>query len=239
MAALLHEVQVERGMSAICAASSGRHFRRELARQRERANAKRDRLTAVRRELAEPLGATLARRFEKVDAQLRAVGKARAALDAGRSARGDRGDYSAANLELLGIGDGALVAFAPGPQHRARLPAWSCSTPRRRPGSNGPASGPPSRRSVSDEIGRRWRRCCRRAGATASSRPPRRALQKSCWRGRSARRSRAIWCAPRSCPRRPRGRDRLDARGWLNLTSRKIELLDEVGLATLGLVAAS
>src|SRR3954470_632439 len=79
MAALLHEVQVERGMSAICAASSGRHFRRELPRQRERANAKRDRLTAVRRELAEPLGATLARRFEKVDAQLRAVGKARAA----------------------------------------------------------------------------------------------------------------------------------------------------------------
>jgi len=31
----------------------------------------------------------------------------------------------------------------------------------------------------------------------------------------------------------------LDARGWFNLTSRKIELLDEVGLATLGVVAGS
>src|SRR4051812_28945404 len=122
MAALLHEVQVERGMSAICAASSGRHFRRELARQRERANAKRDRLTAVRRDLAEPLGATLARRFEKVDAQLRAVGKARAALDAREiSAQEIVVIYSACNLELLGIGDGALVAFAPGPQHASAL----------------------------------------------------------------------------------------------------------------------
>ncbi len=31
----------------------------------------------------------------------------------------------------------------------------------------------------------------------------------------------------------------LDARGWFNLTSRKIELLGEVGVATLGLLGAT
>ena len=115
VAALLHELQVERGMSAICAASAGRHFRRELGPPAGARRRQRTRLLALRRELAEPLGTTLARRFERVDAQLRAVGKARAALDAGEiSAQEIVATYSAINLELLGIGDGALVAFAPG-----------------------------------------------------------------------------------------------------------------------------
>src|SRR5262249_9536649 len=122
MASLLHEVQVERGMSAICAGSGGRHFKRELPRQRQRVDGRRDRLPLVRRGRAEALGTTLARRFAKVDTQLRAVGKARAALDAGEiSAQEIVDTYSATNLDLLGIGDGALVAFAPGPQHASAL----------------------------------------------------------------------------------------------------------------------
>ena len=53
----------------------------------------------------EPASRTdLTRRFEKVDAQLRVIGKARAALDAGEiSAQEIVVTYTAANLELLGM----------------------------------------------------------------------------------------------------------------------------------------
>ena len=51
--ALLHETQNERGMSAIAAASSGRIFRRELPRQRERTDARRDRFLSLWREVGD------------------------------------------------------------------------------------------------------------------------------------------------------------------------------------------
>src|SRR3954465_12227995 len=49
---LLHETQNERGLSAIAAASSGRIYRRELPRQRERTDARRERFLALWREVA-------------------------------------------------------------------------------------------------------------------------------------------------------------------------------------------
>jgi hypothetical protein len=242
-AALLHEVQVERGMSAICAASSGRHFRRELARQRERANAKRDRLTAVRRELAEPMGATLARRFEKVDAQLRAVGKARAALDAGEiSAQEIVVTYSAANLELLGIGDGALVAFAPGPQHASALASVVLLYATEKTGIERARLGAAfAARSFSDEDRQTLaallsaRRSYLHIFAATAPRAAEELLARALGSTVESDLSRAeeLILAGRQ------DETDLDARGWFNLTSRKIELLDEVGLATLGLVAAS
>jgi len=243
MAALLHEVQVERGMSAICAASSGRHFRRELARQRERANAKRDRMTVVRRELAEPLGTTLARRFEKVDAQLRAIGKARAALDAGEiSAQEIVVTYTAANLELLGIGDGALVAFAPGPQHPSALASVVLLYATEKTGIERARLGASfAARSFSDEDRQTL------AGLLSARRSYLHIFAATAPRVAEELLARALSSTVESDLSRAEdlilaGREDetdLDARGWFNLTSRKIELLDEVGLATLGLIAAS
>jgi hypothetical protein len=243
MAALLREVQVERGMSAICAASSGRHFRRELGRQRERANAKRDRLTVVRRELAEPLGGTLARRFEKVDAQLRAVSKARAALDAGEiSAQEIVVTYSAANLELLGIGDGALVAFAPGPQHASALASVVLLYATEKTGIERARLGAAfAARSFSDEDRQTL------AALLAARRSYLHIFAATAPRVAEELLARALSSSVESDLVRAEelilaGREEetdLDARGWFNLTSRKIQLLDEVGLATLGLVAAS
>jgi len=243
MAALLHEVQVERGMSAICAASSGRHFRRELARQRERAGAKRDRLTAVRRELAEPLGATLARRFEKVDAQLRAVGRARAALDAREiSAQEIVAIYSATNLELLGIGDGALVAFAPGPQHASALASVVLLYAKEKTGIERARLGAAfAARSFSDEDRQTLaallsaRRSYLHIFAATAPRAAEELLEQALGSTVESDLSRAeeLILAGRE------DETDLDARGWFNLTSRKMELLGEVGLATLGLIAGS
>jgi len=53
MSGLLHETQTERGMSAIAAASSGRIFRRELSRQRERMDARRERFVTLWREVGD------------------------------------------------------------------------------------------------------------------------------------------------------------------------------------------
>src|SRR5204863_8184663 len=83
MAGVLHETQSERGMSAIAAASSGRIFRRELPRQRERMDARRERFVALWRELGDSLGASLAGRFDRVDASLRQLVAARGRIDDG------------------------------------------------------------------------------------------------------------------------------------------------------------
>jgi hypothetical protein len=243
MAALLHEVQVERGMSAICAASSGRHFRRELARQRERANAKRERLTAVRRELAEPMGATLVRRFEKVDAQLRAVNKARAALDAGEiSAQEIVVTYTAANLELLGIGDGALVAFAPGPQHTSALASVVLLYATEKTGIERARLGVSfAARSFSDEDRQMLAALlsARRSYLHIFAATAPRVAEELLARALSSTVESDLARAEELILAGREDETDLDARGWFNLTSRKIELLDEVGLATLGLVAVS
>jgi hypothetical protein len=242
MAALLHEVQVERGMSAICAASSGRHFRRELARQRERADSRRERLARLRRELAEPMGATLARRLEKVDVQWRAVVKARAALDAGQiSAQEIVSVYSATALDLLGIGDGALVAFAPGPQHAGALAAVVLLYAKEKTGIERARLGAAfAARSFSDDDRQALaallsaRRSYLHIFAATAPRAAEELLERALASTVEADLARAeeLILAGRE------GETDLDARGWFNLTSRKIDLLAEVGVATLGLVAA-
>src|SRR5262245_12685597 len=67
MSGLLHETQNERGMSAISAASSGRIFRRELPRQRERMDLRRERFVSLWREVGDVLSTSLAGRFDRVD----------------------------------------------------------------------------------------------------------------------------------------------------------------------------
>src|SRR6185436_2698726 len=71
MSGLLHETQTERGMSAIAAASSGRIFRRELSRQRERMDARRERFVTLWREVGDSLGISISGRFDRVDNSLR------------------------------------------------------------------------------------------------------------------------------------------------------------------------
>jgi hypothetical protein len=240
MAALLHEAQVERGMSAICAASGGRHFRRELARQRERVDGKRDRLALVRRELAEALGTTLARRFERVDANLRLIARARAALDAGQlTAQEVVNTYSAANLELLGIGDGALVAFAPGAQHASALASVVLLYAKEKTGIERARLGAAfAARSFSDEDRQTLaalleaRRSYLHIFAATAPRPAEELLERALGSTVEADLVRAenLILAGRE------EETDLDARGWFNLTSRKIELLGEIGVATIGLV---
>jgi hypothetical protein len=241
MAGLLHELQVERGMSAICAASSGRHFRRELARQRERVDAKRDRLVMLRRELAEPLGGTLVRRFEQVDVRLRGVTKSRAALDAGQTSAPEIvATYSAANLELLGIGDGALVAFAPGPQHPSALASVVLLYAKEKTGIERARLGAAfAARSFSDDDRQTLaallsaRRSYLHIFAATAPKPAEELLERSLASTVEADLTRAeeLILAGRE------DETDLDARGWFNLTSRKIEQLAEVSAATLGLVA--
>jgi hypothetical protein len=243
MAGLLHELQVERGMSAICAASSGRHFRRELARQRERVDAKRERLVRLRRELAEPLGGTLVRRFEQVDIRLRGVIKARAALDAGKiSATEIVATYSAANLELLGIGDGALVAFAPGPQHPSALASVVLLYAKEKTGIERARLGAAfAARSFSDDDRQTLaallsaRRSYLHIFAATAPRAAEQLLERALASTVEADLTRAeeLILAGRE------DETDLDARGWFNLTSRKIEQLAEVSAATLGLVVSS
>ncbi|HLK90260.1 MAG TPA: nitrate- and nitrite sensing domain-containing protein [Polyangia bacterium] len=241
-ASLLHELQVERGMSAICAASSGRHFRRELPRQRQRVDGRRERLSGVRRELAEPLGGTLVRRLEKVDTHLRAVIKARAALDEGGIGAPDVvATYSAAALELLGIGDGALVAFAAGAQHAGALAAVALLYAKEKTGIERARMGAAfAARSFSDED-RQALAALVSAGrsylhifSATAPRPAEELLARALASTVEADLGRAEQLILE-------GREDetdLDARGWFNLTSRKIELLSEVGAATLGLLVA-
>ena len=243
MASLLHEVQVERGMSAICAASSGRHFRRELARQRERVDGRRARLLALRSELAEALGTTLGRRFEKVDARLGALGKARVALDAGGIGASEIiATYSAVSLELLGIGDGALVAFAPGAQHASALAAVVLLYAKEKTGiERARLAAAFAARTFSDQD-RQALAALLSAGrsylhvfSATAPRPAEELLARALASTVEADLSRAesLILAGRE------DETDLDARGWFNHTSRKIELLGEVGLTTLGLVAAA
>jgi hypothetical protein len=242
VAALLHELQVERGMSAICAASSGRHFRRELARQRERADGKRTRLASLRRELAEPLGTTLARRFERVDAQLRAVVKARTALDAGEiSAQAIVATYSATNLELLGIGDGALVAFAPGAQHASALASVVLLYAKEKTGVERARLGAAfAARTFSDDDRQALAALlsARRSYLHIFAATAPRAAEELLARALASTVEVDLARAEELILAGREAETDLDARGWFNLTSRKIELLGEVGVATLGLVAA-
>ena len=150
--------------------------------------------------------------------------------------------YSAANLELLGIGDGALVAFAPGPQHTSALASVVMLYATEKTGIERARLGAAfAARSFSDEDRQTLaallsaRRSYLHIFAATAPRPAEELLE----RGAQLDGGERSGARRGADPGRPEDETDLDARGWFNLTSRKIELLDEVGLATLGLVAAS
>jgi hypothetical protein len=171
------------------------------------------------------------------------VGKARAALDAGESSAPEIiVTYSAATVELLGIGDGALVAFAPGPQHGSALASVVMLYATEKTGIERARLGAAfAARSFSDDDRLTLaallsaRRSYLHIFAATAPRPVEELLERAL---HSTVESDLVRAEELILAGREDETD-LDARGWFNLTSRKIELLDEIGLATLGLVAAS
>ncbi len=168
--------------------------------------------------------------------------KARAALDEGGIGAPDVvATYLAAALELLGIGDGALVAFAAGAQHAGALAAVALLYAKEKTGIERARMGAAfAARSFSDED-RQALAALVSAGrsylhifSATAPRPAEELLARALASTVEADLGRAEQLILE-------GREDetdLDARGWFNLTSRKIELLSEVGAATLGLLVA-
>jgi nitrate/nitrite sensing protein len=241
-AALLHETQVERGMSAILAASDARHFRRELRRQRERTDSWRARWLALRRELAPVLGTALARRFEAVDMGLREMAAARSAIDQGNAAPHDVVSvYSSLNARLLSVGDAALGTFATAAQHGSALAYVVLLYAKEKTGIERARFGAAfATRTFSDDDRQAL------AGLLAARRSYLHVFRATAPRAADQLLEHAMTSSAYTDLARAEdlilaGREReldLDARTWFQLASRKINLLGEIGVATLDLVGA-
>jgi methyl-accepting chemotaxis protein len=238
--ALLHETQVERGLSAIYAASGRRTFRRELGRQRERTDARNERLLTLWRELEPAAGSSLARRIEQAEARLRSLATARAGIDSGDVAPVAIVDvYSAANAELLAVGDGALVAFSPPAQRAGAVACIVMLYAKEKTGIERARIGAAlASHQISDED----RRLLASLVAARSSylhvfsatapRPAEQLLERALASPTSAdlARSEDLLLSGRETELD------LDARGWFTLVSRNMDLLGEIGGVALGLV---
>jgi Nitrate and nitrite sensing len=241
MSSLLHETQNERGMSAISAASSGRIFRRELPRQRERMDARRERFVSLWRELSEGLGPSLAGRFDRVDACLRQLVSARALIDDGRMSPADVvGAYTSANAELLGIGDAALVAYASADNRPNALACVVLLYAKEKTGIERARIGAGlAARSISDGDRRALaaltsaRTSYLHVFAATAPRPAEQLLERalaSAGYGELTRMEDLLLA----------GRETeidVDARGWFTAVSREMDHLGEIGTAALGFVS--
>jgi hypothetical protein len=120
--ALLHETQRERGVSTLFAASRGKLFGEELARQWARTDQQRAALTELLRAAARPPPPSVRHRLDRAHALLGQVGPMRAGVE-------DRvvavpqviALYSALNLELLAALDAFMVTGVGGPQRSGAL----------------------------------------------------------------------------------------------------------------------
>jgi hypothetical protein len=240
-AALLHELQIERGMSSIFAASSRRVFKRELARQRERMDARRERWLAIRRELEGTMARALARRLEGADAQLRELVAGRGAIDDGHTGPGAVVNvYSDMNAGLLEVADGALMASAPGENRTGALACVVLLYAKEKTGIERARVGAAlaARASFSDED----RRVLSALSAARSSylhvfaatapKPAEQLLTRGLASTVSADFSRVEGLILS-------GREAeldMDARGWFAIASRQMDLLGEVGGVALNLV---
>jgi hypothetical protein len=240
MSGLLHETQNERGMSAIAAASRGRIFRRELPRQRERMDARRDRFGSLWREVGDSLGASLAGRFDRVDASLRRLVAGRGLIDDGHTSPGEVVDaYTRANQELLGIGDAALVAYASADNRPNALACVVLLYAKEKTGIERARIGAGlAAQAISDDDRRALaaltsaRTSYLHVFAATAPRPAEQLLERA--------------LASSSYEQLTRMEDLLlagreteidvDARGWFNAVSREIDHLGEIGTAALGFV---
>lgn len=240
MSGLLHETQSERGMSAIASASSGRIFRRELPRQRERMDARRERFLSLWRELGDAVGASLGGRFDRIDAVLRELVAGRKAIDEGRASPGDvLESYTRANAELLGIGDAALVAYASADNRPNALACVVLLYAKEKTGIERARIGAGlAARSISDDDRRALaaltsaRTSYLHVFAATAPRPAERLLDR-------ALASNSYGELTRLEELLLAGRETeidVDARGWFNVVSREMDHLGEIGTAALGFV---
>jgi hypothetical protein len=240
-AALLHELQIERGMSSMFTASSGRMFKRELARQRERMDARRERWLSIRRELEGSMAAALARRLDRADARLRDLVVGRGSIDDGHTAPGAvLAVYSDMNAGLLEVADGALLASPPGENRTGALACVVLLYAKEKTGIERARVGASlaARASFSDED----RRVLSALSAARSSylhvfsatapKPAEQLLTRGLASTVSADFSRVEGLILS-------GRESeldVDARGWFAIASRQMDLLGEVGGVALNLV---
>jgi len=241
MSGLLHETQSERGMSAIAAASSGRIFRRELPRQRERMDARRERFLSLWREIGDALGTSLASRFDRVDASLRQLVAARCAIDEGRISPMEVVEsYTRANAELLGIGDAALVAYASAENRPNALACVVLLYAKEKTGIERARIGAGlAARSISDDDRRALaaltsaRTSYLHVFAATAPQPAERLLEHALASASYVELTRieALLLAGREAE------IDVDARGWFNVVSREMDHLGEIGTAALGFVS--
>jgi hypothetical protein len=241
MSGLLHETQSERGMSAIAAASSGRIFRRELPRQRERMDARRERFLSLWREIGDALGTSLASRFDRVDASLRQLVAGRCAIDEGRASPMEvLESYTRANAELLGIGDAALVAYASAENRPNALACVVLLYAKEKTGIERARIGAGlAARSISDDDRHALaaltsaRTSYLHVFAATAPRPAERLLEHALASASYVELTRieALLLAGRETE------IDVDARGWFNVVSREMDHLGEIGTAALGFVS--
>jgi hypothetical protein len=240
MSGLLHETQNERGMSAIAAASSGRIFRRELPRQRERMDVRRERFLALWREIGDTLGASLAGRFDRVDGCLRQLIAGRGAIDDGRTAPAEVvASYTRANAELLGIGDAALVAYASADNRPNALACVVLLYAKEKTGIERARIGAGlAARTISDDDRRALaaltsaRTSYLHVFAATAPRPAEQLLERAL---ESASYLELTEMEELLLAGRESEID-LDARGWFNTVTREMDHLGEIGTAALGFV---
>jgi len=240
MSGLLHETQNERGMSAIAAASSGRIFRRELPRQRERMDARRERFASLWRELGDSLGSSLAGRFDRVHASLRQLVAARGLIDDGRMPPAAVVEaYTRANAELLGIGDAALVAYASADNRPNALACVVLLYAKEKTGIERARIGAGlAAQAISDDDRRALaaltsaRTSYLHVFAATAPRPAEQLLERALT---SASYEQLTHMEGLLLTGRETEID-VDARGWFNAVSREMDHLGEIGTATLGFV---
>jgi len=240
MSGLLHETQNERGMSAIAAASSGRIFRRELPRQRERMDARRERFSALLREIGDAVGSSIAGRFDRVDASLRQLVTARAAIDDGRVSPVEVIEsYTRVNTELLGIGDAALVAYASADNRPNALACVVLLYAKEKTGIERARIGAGlAARAISDDDRKALaaltsaRTSYLHVFAATAPRPAERLLECAL---ASASHVELMRLEELLLAGRETEID-VDARGWFNVVTREMDQLGEIGTAALGFV---
>ncbi len=240
MSGLLHETQNERGMSAIAAASSGRIFRRELPRQRERMDVRRERFLSLWREMGDTLGASLAGRFDRVDGCLRQLIAGRGGIDDGRTAPAEViASYTRTNAELLGIGDAALVAYASADNRPNALACVVLLYAKEKTGIERARIGAGlAAKAISDDDRRALaaltsaRTSYLHVFAATAPRPAEQLLEQAL---ASASYHELTQMEELLLAGRESEID-LDARGWFNAVTREMDHLGEIGTAALGFV---
>jgi hypothetical protein len=240
MSGLLHETQSERGMSAIAAASAGRIFRRELPRQRERTDARRERLVTLWREMGDAVGASLAGRFDRVDAGLRRVIGSRGSIDdGGMTPVQVVASFTRVNSELLGIGDAALIAYASADNRPNALACVVLLYAKEKTGIERARIGAGlAARSISDDDRRTLaaltsaRSSYLHVFAATAPRPAEQLLERAM---ASASYGELVRMEEMLLAGRETEID-VDARGWFAAVSREMDHLGEIGTAALGFV---